>query len=492
MSRPLLLALDAGTTGIRALLFDRLGRERGAAYEELGIACPHPGWVETDAGDLWTAARRVIAAAMRAAGAAASDVAAIGVANQRGTTIVWERSTGRALRPAVVWQDVRTATRVEQLQAAGLFASVMTSASKLEWLLADIEGGRERAAAGELCFGTVDSWLLWNLTGGRVHATDHSNASCTGLYDFGRGGWDRRALQTFGVPSEVLPSILPSCGTFGDSDGDACGLEAPVAAVSGDQQASMFGQLRDQPGDFKVTFGTSAMVDVNTGATPVLSRSGAYPLVLWGLGDRRLFCLEGSAITAGAAVQWLRDGLGLIRDAAETAALARQVPDSGGVWIVPAFQGLGTPHMQPDARALIGGLSRASTRGHIARAMLEGISFRCGEIVATLAADLDRELPPVLRADGGAAENEFLMQHLADVLGVVVERPATVQATALGAALLAGVGVGIWEGVAEIRQFWRPGATFEPRWRDSRRAEEVARWQERVGACRSLPDPRNP
>jgi len=489
MTASLLLALDAGTTGVRALLFDRAGRERGSAYEEVAVACPRPGWVETDAGEIWQASRRVIAAAMRAAGAGGSEVAALGVANQRATTILWERSSGRPLHPAIVWQDVRTAARVEQLEKQGLLASAMTSSTKLEWLLNATEGGRERAAAGELCFGTVDTWLVWNLTGGRVHATDHSNASCTGLYDFGRGAWDRRALDAFTVPRELLPAIEPSAGVLGRTRADLCGLDVPVAAISGDQQASMFGQLRDQRGDFKVTFGTSAMVDVNTGETPVLSQNGAYPLVLWGLGGRRLFCLEGTAVTAGAAVQWLRDGLQLIADAGETSAIARQVPDTGGVWVVPAFQGLGTPHMKTGARALIGGLSRASTRAHLVRAMLEGIAFRCREIVATLAADLACPLPSVLRADGGAAANDFLLQQLADVLGIGVERPATVQGTALGAALLAGVGVGLFGGVAEIRQFWRPGAVFEPSWDESRRAEEVALWQTRVQACRTLPDP---
>jgi glycerol kinase len=484
MTDPLLLALDAGTTGIRAIAFDTRGTPRASAYEEISVVCPRPGWVETDPRALWQAARRVIDLVARQV--RSDTIAAIGIASQRGTTIVWDRATGEPVAPAIVWQDVRTSARVEELQALGKFASVMASSTKVEWILRQGRDILRRAERAELCFGTVDTWLAWNLTGGGAHLTDPSNASCTGLYDFASGGWDAAALDTFGVPGAMMPMIVPTCGMHARSSVTASGLAVPVAAIAGDQQASMFGQLRTERGDFKVTFGTSAMVDVHTGEMPVLSQRGAYPLVLWDLGAGRAFCLEGSAVTAGAAIQWLRDGLGVIGAAAETSDLAWQVPDNGGVWVVPAFQGLGTPYLKSGARALIGGLSRASNRAHLVRATLEGIAFRCGEIVESLAQDLGSPAPAVLRADGGAAENDFLLQHLANVLGASVERAATIQATALGAALLAGVGTGIWREVAEIRQFWRPGAVFEPKWDETRRREELARWRDGVAACLRL------
>ena len=481
MSTPsLLLAIDAGTSGVRALVFDRRAAERGSAHEELAIACPRPGWVETDPVALWQAARRVMVASLRAAGAAASDVAAVGIANQRATAVLWEKRSGAPLHDAIVWQDVRTAERVAELQRRGVFASTMASSTKLEWLLRNVAGAAERARRGELCFGTVDSWLAWELTGGRVHATDASNASCTGLYDYGSGEWDDAILAQLEIPRSVMPEIVPSSDVIGRTDAAAAGFAAPLAALAGDQQASMFGLRRHRRGDFKITFGTSAMVDVNTGITPVLSQHGAYPLVLWQLSSPRLFCLEGSAITAGAAVQWLRDGLGIVTAASQTSGLATQVEDSGGVWVVPAFQGLGTPYMEPGVRAMIGGLSRASGKEQVVRATLEGISFRCREIVQALVDDTSGDPPPVLRADGGAAENDFLLQHLANTVGVPVERPRTVQGTALGAAMLAGAAIGFWSTVDELDHLWQPQATFEPVWDASRRADEVGRWSARI------------
>jgi len=477
VSRRLLLALDAGTTGARALVVDTSTSVLASAYEELTVECPQPGWVELDPAKLWQSVRRVIAEALRAADARADEVAAVGIANQRATTLLWERATGAPVHPAIVWQDVRTAARVGELLQQGFFVNTMASSTKLEWLLDHTERGRGRAARGELCFGTVDSWLAWNLSGGRLHITDPSNASCTGLYDFASGEWDARGLELLDIPPSVLPAIIATCGRHGMTEEKQCGFTAPLAAIAGDQQASMFGLARHRPGDFKVTFGTSGMVDVNTGSAPVLSASGAYPLVLWQLGGERSFCLEGTAITAGAAIQWLRDGIGIIESAAETGRIAESIEDCGGVWVVPAFQGLGTPYMDPRARATIGGLSRASSRAHVVRATLEGVSFRCREVVVTLAADIGAALPALVRADGGAAENDFLLQHLADVLGVAVERPETVQGTALGAALLAGMGIGVWRDAAEMERHWRRGAVFEPRWSEARRDEEYTRWR---------------
>lgn len=486
-AEPLLLAIDAGTTGVRCIVFDTHAAARGDAYAELSVSCPQPGWVEADPAALWSATRRVIEGALRAAGASAADVIAVGVANQRATTLLWDRATGDPVYPAIVWQDVRTAARVADLQQRGVFASTMASATKIEWLLGSVGGAAEAAERGELCFGTVDSWLIWKLSGGALHLTDHSNASCTGLYDFGMGTWDTAALEMMGISRRLLPEIVASAGSHGRCDPAASSLSAPVAAIAGDQQASMFGLLRHRPGDFKVTLGTSAMVDVNTGPTPVLSRHGAYPLVLWQLGAHRSFCLEGSAATAGAAVQWLRDGLGVIRDAGQTGDIALEVSDSGGVWVVPAFQGLGTPFMDASARATIGGLSRASTRAHVVRAVLEGISFRCRQIIDALVEDTGGAAPSLLRADGGAAENAFLLQHLANALGIRVERPATVQGTALGAALMAGIGIGVWSGPEELGDQWAPGAVFEPAWDAARREAEYAEWRRQFERTRQNP-----
>ena len=482
---PLILAIDAGTTGVRALVFDSASVARGGAYEEFALEYKRPGWVESDPAALWKATQRVIRSAMIAANASPAEIGAIGVATQRASTVLWDRRTGTPLYNAIIWQDLRTAPRVRQLLDQGIFTNTMASATKLEWLLRSTPQADTRAERGELCFGTVDSWIVWNLTAGRRHATDHSNASCTGLYDFILGGWDTTILNALGIPEKVLPEILPSSGIYAMSDAAACGISAPVAAVAGDQQAAMFGQLREQRGDLKITFGTSAMIGVNTGDFPVLPSLGAYPLVLWSVDGQRLFCLEGSVMTAGAAIQWLRDGLGIIGRAEETSALALSIPDSGGVWVVPAFQGLGTPYMDSAVRALIGGLSRGSTKAHVVRAVLEGIAFRCREVTSALMEAVGQELPAVVRVDGGAAANDFLLQFLADVLGIAVERPATIQATALGSAYLAGLAIGTWASIADLRSAWRLGARFEPQWSPSERDERFGGWQSSASLARS-------
>ncbi len=484
--RPLVLAIDAGTTGVRALVFDGESVEHGGAYEELAISYPRPGWVECDAAAVWRATRRVVEGAVGRAREALGEVrlAAVGVANQRATTVLWERRSGQALHPAIVWQDTRTAGRVTELLDRGVFASTMASATKLEWLLRTVPGAAERARRGELCFGTIDSWLVWNLTGGEVHMTDSSNASCTGLYDFVADAWDGGALDMLEIPPSLLPRLAPSSAVYGETSVATCGFTAPVAAVAGDQQAAMFGQLRLSPGDVKITFGTSAMADINTGAQLLPPARGTYPLVLSAVRGQRVFCLEGTAITAGAAVQWLRDGLGIIADAAESAGLAEQVTDPGGAWAVPAFQGLGTPHMDPRARAVIGGLSRGTSRAHLVHAVLEGIAFRCTEVVETLLGAAGQPMPAELRADGGAAANDFLMQALADVLDVPVERPATVQATALGAAYLAGLAAGVWIGIEDLRQAWRLGRRFEPGERREQRRRRLLDWRAHLALSR--------
>ena len=480
------LAIDEGTTGVRAMVFDRHSVLLGSAYEEINAAFPRPGWMEQDPLHIWEATKRVAGDALRSARLAPRDLAAIGIATQRATTVVWERSTGKPIYPAISWQDIRTAERVAELLGQGVFTNTMASATKLEWVLRE----RGRAPAGALCFGTLDSWLVWQLSGGRVHVTDHSNASCTGLYDFLTGGWDATVIGHLGIPEAILPAIAPSSHRYGETDPQVFGAAVPLAGLAGDQQAAMFGELGVDVGAVKVTFGTSAMIDVNTGDMPVLSLRGAYPLILWGLGHERRYCLEGTVMTAGAAVQWLRDGLGAIANAAECGPLASSVPDSAGVWAVPAFQGLGTPYMDPAGRAVIGGISRGTGRAHVVRAVLEGIVYRTREALDALLGDAHAARPERLRVDGGMAANDVFLQCLADVLGSPVERPETVQATALGVAYLAGMGAGVWNGIDDVRGAWRSGGIFAPRVGTDEREGRFAAWQRAVAAAQLGPGPR--
>ena len=478
------LAIDEGTTGVRALVFDESSAVVGSAYHELTVSYPQPGWVEMDPQAIWEATRAVCTRALQAAGRAPRDIDAIGVCNQRATTVVWERASGRPIYPAIVWQDVRTAERVPELMAQGIFSNSMASAAKLEWVLRTAADGMQRAANGQLCFGTIDSWLVWKLTGGGAHVTDYSNASCTILYDAMNNEWDQNALTVLQIPPAMLPKLCSSSEVYGQTTTQAFGAVVPVAGIAGDQQAAMFGEIGVDKGAVKITYGTSAMADVNTGDMPVLSMRGAYPLILWGLNGQRTFCLEGTAITAGAAVQWLRDGLGILQRTEESGPLAAQVADSGGVWAVPAFQGLGTPHMDPNARAVIGGLSRGSTRAHVVRAVLECIAYRSREVLETLLEDSSTPPPPRLRVDGGAATNDFLLQHLANVLGLPVERPQAIQASALGAAYLAGLAAGVWPSLDEVKHAWRSGRIFEPCWSQDQRDTIFRSWQKAIATAR--------
>ena len=483
---PLVLGIDEGTTGVRALIFDESSAVVGGAYEELTPSYPQPGWVELDPLAIWHATDSVCAAALEGAGVSPGDIAAIGITGQRATTIVWERASGRPVYPAIVWQDVRTAVRVPELLAEGIFTNTMASAAKLEWILRTIDNGFRRAAAGELCFGTVDTWLLWQLTGGAVHATDFSNASCTSLYDAMQGSWDARALSVLAIPDRMLPALCLSSAIYGHTAREVFGAAVPVGGMAGDQQAAMAGEACFDQGDIKITFGTSAMLDMNTGELPVLSMRGAYPLILWGLRERITYCLEGTAITAGAAVQWLRDGLGILERLDDSSRLATQVPDTSGVWAIPAFQGLGTPHMDAAARAVIGGLSRGSTRAHVVRAVLEGIAYRSREVLDTVLEDAGCARPLRLRVDGGAAANEFLLQQLANVIGIAVERPESVQASALGAAYLAGLATGVWRDSNQLKQAWRSGGIFEPRWSEDERESRFRAWQQKLACAHTV------
>jgi glycerol kinase len=479
---PLVVAVDEGTTGVRAMLLDATGVPRAEAYRELLPTHPAPGLVEHDAEALARGTLDMLAAVLRDAPDGA--VRGLGIATQRGTAVVWEAATGRAVAPALSWQDARTTARCHELTSQGVFTSPLMAATKIEWLLDRVDPDRSAARAGRLKCGTVDAWLAWRLSGGRVFATDASNASCSGFYDLLGGGWNATVLEALRVPATALPEIVDSSRRLGTLD--AASLPAiPIAALVGDQQAGMMGQLRLAPGEVKITYGTSAMVDLNAGAEPLFSMSGAYPLVLWRRDGVVTYCLEGTAVTAGAAVTWLRDGLGVLDRVEDSAAVAASVPDAGGVWAVPAFQGLGTPYLDPTARAVLGGLSRAATRAHVVRAVLEGVTWRCREVYDALRESAGQHpAPATLRADGGAARNDVLLQLQADALGLPVERPAVVQAGALGAGYLAGLATGVWADVDELRAAWRRDRLFEPRVAADEREARFAGWQRHVAATR--------
>jgi len=486
----LVLALDQGTTSSRAMLFDHRGHVRAVAQKEFPQHFPRPGWVEHDPLDIWSSQSGVATEALERAGARADHVVAIGIANQRETTMLWDRRTLAPVANAIVWQDRRTAADVEKLRAegaldlvrgrTGLLLDPYFSASKIAWLLDHVPGARARAEAGELAFGTVDTWLTARLTDGAEHVTDVSNASRTLLFDLRTLDWDDDLLALFRVPRAVLPQVRSSSARIAEvRHGPLAGV--PIAGVAGDQQAATFGQACFAPGQAKNTYGTGCFLVMHTGDQPRTSRHDLLSTVAWRLGDEPAeYALEGSIFVAGAVVQWLRDGLGLVRHAADVEALAASVPDSGGVSFVPAFTGLGAPHWDPYARGAIVGLSRGATAAHVARAALEGIAMQVADVVDAMHADADLELSE-LRVDGGAARNDLLMQMQADVLGVPVVRPAVTETTALGAAYLAGLAVGFWRDRDELAQHWRAERTFEPSERGSEAAASLReRWKRAV------------
>jgi glycerol kinase len=482
---PLVLSLDVGTTGARAFLLEDTGAVAGQAYRETLPACPAPGHVEHDLDEIFAAVSAVVRSVL--SGVTPGRVRGLGLTTQRSTAVVWDAASGQPLGPGLSWQDMRTQERCRELMAQGLMITPLMAASKLEWLLDRTDADRSGVRAGRIRCGTLDAWLAARLTAGRVQATDPSNASCTGLYDLFGGGWNAGPLEALRIPESALPAIVDSGGVLG-SLGDEVGMAAaPLASIVGDQQAATMGQLRLAPGEVKITYGTAAMLDMNVGPEPLFSMHGAYPLVLWQRDGVRTYCLEGTAITAGAAVLWLRD-LGIITDAADSGPLAASVPDSGGVWAVPAFQGLGTPYLDAGARAVLGGLSRASTRAHVVRAVLEGVAWRCREVYDALRADSSHPAPASLRADGGAARNDVLLQAQADALGLPVERPEVLDAAALGAAYLAGLATGVWAGTDDLRHAWRCERVFEPLLGDDERADRLARWKRYVATARSTED----
>jgi glycerol kinase len=494
------LALDQGTTGSTALVVDAEGTVRARGYRELPQYFPQPGWVEHDPGEIWQTQLDAAAAALTAAGVTPRELAAIGITNQRETTILWERATGRPVHRAIVWQCRRSAPLCERMRAdgleplvrerTGLVCDAYFSGTKIAWLLDAEPALRPRAARGELAFGTVDTWLLWNLTGGRVHATDPSNASRTLCLDIHRLDWDAELTGYLRIPREVFPAVRPSSGLFGETaELGVLPAGIPVAGIAGDQQAALFGQGAIHPGDAKNTYGTGCFLLLNTGSKPVRSSRGLLTTVAWSMpapgggAPEVAYALEGAIFVAGAAIQWLRDGLGLVATAADSEGLAASVPDTGGVYLVPAFVGLGAPYWDMYARGALVGLTRGTTRAHVVRAALEAIAYQTRDVLDVMAAEADRR-PADLRVDGGATENDFLCQFQADLLDLPVLRPRVRETTALGAAYLAGLGVGFWRDPGALRELWQLDRAFRPAMPAARREALYAGWQHAVTRAR--------
>jgi glycerol kinase len=501
MSQPrYIIALDQGTTSSRAIAFDQAGSVCASSQQEFRQIFPKPGWVEHDANEIWASQLVVLQNLIKKLAITrvntaqlATNIIAIGITNQRETTVLWERETGKPLHNAIVWQDRRTAAACDALRKAGkagliqrktgLVLDAYFSGTKLAWLLDNIPGARARAARGELCFGTIDSWLIYKLTAGKQHLTDASNASRTLLFNLHTMRWDEELLRLLNIPAAVLPQVVPSSGVVAQTDASILGAAIPIAGIAGDQQAATFGQACFAPGMAKNTYGTGCFMLMNTGDTPVPSQNKLLTTVAWGgpksQARRNAYALEGSVFMAGATIQWLRDGLQMIQSAPEVEALAATVEDTGDVYLVPAFAGLGTPHWDGWARGTLIGLTRGSTRAHIARAALEAIALQSADVFEAMRADSGIALKE-LRVDGGASSNALLMQMQADFLGVPVVRPRVAETTALGAAYLAGLGVGFWASGSEIAQQWQVDQRFEPRMKVAERNAKLARWREAV------------
>ncbi len=481
-----LMALDQGTTSSRAIIFDDRGQIVSVAQREFPQIYPQPGWVEHDPEEIWVSQLNVAQEALARAGLHASDLAGIGITNQRETTIIWDRQTGKPIHNAIVWQCRRTAGMCDELRArgladvvhqkTGLVIDAYFSGTKIAWLLDHVPDARARAERGELAFGTVDTFLIWRLTNGRVHATDYSNASRTMIFNIHTLDWDDELLEELRIPRAILPEVRPSSGLFGESAPDVLGAAVPIAGVAGDQQAATFGQACFAPGMAKNTYGTGCFMLLNTGEQAVSSRHGLLTTIAWGVNDRVTYALEGSIFIGGAAVQWLRDGLGIIASAAETETLAGSVPDTGGVYFVPAFVGLGAPHWDAYARGVIVGLTRGTTRAHLARATLEAICYQTRDVAEAMIADAGVPLR-ALRVDGGAVANNLLCQLQADLLGVPVQRPVVTETTALGAAYLAGLAVGVWSSGEEIARQWQIDREFSPQMPAEERDRLYTGWQ---------------
>ena len=484
-----LLAMDQGTTNCRAIIFSASGEMIATAQKEFTQFFPADGWVEHDPTEIWATQIGVAHEALAKSGLDGSDIAAIGITNQRETTIVWDKNTGKPIYHAIVWQCRRTAAYCDELKAqgytdivrakTGLLIDSYFSATKIRWILQNVLGAMEKAQKGELLFGTVDTWLIWMLTGGKVHATDPSNAARTMIYNIHDLSWDKELLKLFDIPESMLPEVLPSSGVFGYTKPSLFGCEVPIAGVAGDQQAALFGQCCFDKGDVKNTYGTGGFMLMNTGNTPVTSQNGLVTSIGWRIGDVTQYVLEGSVFVCGAAVQWLRDGLGIIKSSADTEKLARSVPDCGGVYFVPAFVGLGAPYWDAYARGSITGLTRATTKAHIVRATLEAMAYQTADVLAVMEQEVGTQVP-ALKVDGGASANTFLLQFQSDITGKRIVRPACIETTALGAACLAGLAVGIYESTDHIRAIYRADASFEATMTDVQRNTLYDGWKQAV------------
>jgi len=484
-----IMALDAGTTSNRCILFDKSGNVCSVAQKEFTQIFPQPGWVEHDADEIFSTQLEVAKQAMANIGATAADIAAIGITNQRETTVVWNKFTGRPICNAIVWQCRRTAPFCDELRAEGLTDSIRQktglvidpyfSGTKIHWILKNIPGAWEQAEAGELLFGTVETWLIWKLTGGRVHVTDYSNASRTMLFNINTLKWDEEILARLNIPSSMLPEAKASSCIYGSTDALLFGAPIPISGAAGDQQAALFGQVCFTPGDSKCTYGTGAFLLMNTGDKPIFSNNGLVTTVGWGLNGEVTYALEGSIFVAGAAIQWLRDELRFIESAADSEYMARKVPDTNGCYVVPAFTGLGAPYWDAYARGAIVGLTRGVNKYHIVRATLDSMAYQVNDILSAMAADSGIQLS-ALKVDGGAAANNYLMQTQSDICAAPVQRPRCVETTAMGAAYLAGLAVGYWADTEEIRRNWAIERTFTPQISDAARVNRVMGWKKAV------------
>jgi len=487
------LAIDQGTTGSTVMVFDASGKVRGRGYSEFTQYYPKPGWVEHDPEEIWKVTRKVIGMALRSSKLKPHEIAAIGITNQRETTVLWDRHTGEPLHRAIVWQDRRTAAFCDELRAEGRAADIRSrtglvidpyfSGTKAKWLFDRLKGSRRKAS--QIALGTIDTWLIWKLTGGQAHATDYTNASRTLLYNIHRKGWDESLLDLFDVPAEVLPQVVPSSGVAAITTKQAFGAEVPIAGIAGDQQAALFGQACFRPGMVKNTYGTGCFLLMFTGDKPTSSKRGLLTTLACDAQGQPAYAVEGSIFIAGAAVQWLRDGLGMVQRAGDTEALARSVDSTLGVYLVPAFVGLGAPYWDADARGALVGLTRGVTRAHVARATLEALAYQTRDVVDTMVAESGRALTG-LRVDGGATANDFLMQFQSDILDTHVDRPQVVETTALGAALLAGLGVGLWKSAAQLEKVRKIDRVFRPNMPPERREALYQGWKRAVAAVRSL------
>lgn len=487
-----IMALDLGTTSCRCIIFDKNGRICSAAQKEFTQYFPQPGWVEHDAEEIWATQTGLMYEAMSKIDITINEIAGIGITNQRETTVLWDKETGRPVHKAIVWQCRRTAGYCDELKKlgmaeffrskTGLVLDAYFSATKLRWLLDNAIGARERAEKGELLFGTVDSWIIWKLTGGKVHVTDYSNASRTMLFNIHTLKWDEEILRVLKIPQQILPEVKPSSHVYGYTDSKLFGREVPIAGAGGDQQCALFGQTCFERGEVKNTYGTGGFMLMNTGTAPVNSHNGLVTTIAWGVDDKVEYALEGSIFVAGAAVQWLRDELGLIRDAAESEVLAKSVPDANGCYVVPAFVGLGAPYWDQYARGAVVGLTRGVNRNHIVRATLESIAYQVNDVLTAMQEDSGMPITS-LRVDGGACDNDFLMQFQADILNTSVVRPYCIETTAMGAAYLAGLAVGYWRSKEEILANHVIAAEFKPQMGQAKRESLLQGWHNAVKAA---------